>query len=233
MFMVLLSGFFALLARYSGQTDFAVGTPSTSRSDSGTETIIGFFVNTLVLRADLSGDPTGRQLLERVRSVVLEARDNQQVPLNRVIEALQPERSLGLNPLFQVIFAWQRAAAAMPDFRDIEATPVTVESGISIVDLSLTMQDLGHTIVGEFEYRSDLFDVDRIARMEGHYVTLLAEFAADPGRTLFSLPLFTFEERRQLLSEWNHPVTTVRKACLHSRRTKRRMRSLLRKEADS
>jgi non-ribosomal peptide synthetase component F len=216
MFTVLLSGFFALLARYSGQTDFAVGTPSTSRSNSETETVIGFFVNTLVLRADLSGDPTGRQLLERVRSVVLEARENQQVPLDRIMEALQPERSLGLNPLFQVIFAWQRAAAAMPNLHGIEATPVAIESGISIVDLSLTMQDLGHTMVGEFEYRSDLFDADRIARMEGHYVTLLEELAADPGRKLFGLPLLTSAERRQFLSEWNRPVTTVRKTCMYS-----------------
>ncbi len=217
MFMVLLSGFATLLAGYSGERDMVVGTPSSTRSSRETESSIGFFVNTLVLRIDLSGDPTFLELLARVRKVVLEARENQDLPFEQLIEALKPERSLSHNALFQVMFIWQRSPMQRLNFHGLDANHVEIETGTSIVDLSLTLQDAGDELLGEIEYNCDLFDADRIERMTGHLEVLLEAISTAATKKLSTVSMLTSQERHQVLSVWNSYVEEQQfaKKCIH------------------
>ncbi|MBP5971637.1 amino acid adenylation domain-containing protein [Brasilonema sp. CT11] len=217
MFMVLLSGFATLLANYSGERDMVVGTPASTRSSREIESSIGFFVNTLVLRLDFSGDPTFLELLARVRKVVLEARENQDLPFEQLIEALKPERSLSHNALFQVMFVWQRSPMQRLNFHGLDADYVEIETGTSIVDLSLTLQDAGDELIGEIEYNCDLFDADRIERMGGHFKVLLEAISTAPTKKLSTVSMLTSQERHQVLSVWNNFVEEQQftKKCIH------------------
>ena len=199
LFMTLLAAFNVLLARYSGQEDIVVGTPVANRNHVELETVIGFFVNTLVLRTNLAGDPTFRQLLARVREVSLGAFAHQDMPFEKLVEELQPDRSLGQNPLFQVSFVFQTVATgAGLDF--INAA--------SAFDLTLFVGDRGEGGLGAtIEYRRDLFEPDTIVRLAEHYRTLLAGVVVDPDRRLSALPLGDPDELHRILVEWNATAT--------------------------
>jgi amino acid adenylation domain-containing protein len=203
LFMTLLAAWQALLARYSGQTDVVVGSPIANRNRRETESLIGFFVNTLVLRTDLSGDPTFKQLLSRVREVTLGAYAHQDLPFERLVEELQPERSLSHTPLFQVFFVLQNASGEALEMQGLTLTPLRAGNDTAKFDLMLSLEESGAGVGGAVEYSTDLFDAGTIRRMCRHYATLLAGIAAQPEARLSTLPLLAADEEEQLLVEWN------------------------------
>ncbi|ARN83875.1 hypothetical protein B1812_21565 (plasmid) [Methylocystis bryophila] len=203
LFMVLLAGFQLLLSRYSGQNDVSVGTPVANRRRVELEGLIGFFVNTLVLRTDLSGDPSFRTLLARVRETALGAQAHQDLPFERLVEEVQPVRDLSRDPLFQVMFVLQNAPMQELTLSGLRAEPVATESGASKFDLTLAVIDTGEGLNASFEYATALFDAGTIERLAGHYCTLLEGIVADPERRLSELPLLGEAERRRILVEWN------------------------------
>ncbi len=202
-FMVLLAVFAAVLARYCGQEDVAVGSPVAGRNRVEWEGLIGLFVNMLVLRAELSGEPSLRELLGRVRETALAAYLHQDVPFEKVVEELAPERSLAHSPLFQVLFAMQDAPVENLKIRDLSLR--TAGGGGSAVkfDLTLALQECDGGMVGVLKYLSDLFDGTTIDRWIVHYERLLTAAVADPGRPLNSLPMLSESELHQVRIEWN------------------------------
>jgi aspartate racemase len=204
LFMTLLAAFQTLLYRYSGQEDIVVGSPIAGRTQVETEGLIGFFVNTLVLRTELSGNPTFRELLERVRQVALGAYAHQDLPFEKLVEELRPERSLSYTPLFQVMFVLQntpmRQSLKLPG---LTLQPWNLDSEIAMFDLSLAMWETEQGLQGEWEYNTDLFDAATITRMAGHFQTLLEGIVANLEQRVSELPLLTASERHQLLVEWN------------------------------
>ena len=163
--------------------------------------LIGLFENTLVLRTDLSGNPSFSELLGRVREVILEAQGHEDLPFESLVKELHPTRSLGQNPLFQVLLRLATAQPALPSGWML--TQMEVETGTAQFDLTLDLEDRPDGLTSRFEYSTDLFDEATIARMAGHWQTLLEGIVADPTRRLADLPLLTEKERYQLLVEWN------------------------------
>jgi amino acid adenylation domain-containing protein len=216
-FMTLLAAFNVLLFRYTGQEDILVGSPVAGRVRAELEHLIGFFVNTLLLRTDLSGDPSFSELLGRVREASLQAFANEEVPVEKVVEELRAAgRREGLLP--RVTFALQNAPSEglkLAGLR-VERVPslLPVEVGD---DLYLSMYESAQGLAGSIRYRADLFDEGSIARVVGHFRTLLEAAAADPLRPVSRLPLLTDEERRQVLFGWNDTAATAapRVACVH------------------
>ncbi|MEA2694508.1 MAG: hypothetical protein QOJ16_3895, partial [Acidobacteriota bacterium] len=202
-FMTLLAAFQALLSRWSGQEDVTVGSPIAGRRRPEVEGLIGFFVNTLALRLDLSGRPAFRDLLSRVRELAVAAYEHQDLPFERLVEALRPERQLARSPLFQVMFALQNAPAAPLSLPGLDLAVVPVELGVARFDLTFALREGEGRLAGGIEYNRDLFDPPTVARLARHFETLLAAALADPGRAIAELPLLTEEERHQALHEWN------------------------------
>jgi amino acid adenylation domain-containing protein len=215
-FMTLLSAFQVLLSRYSGQEDVVVGTPVAARSRPELEGLIGFFANTLALRTDLSGDPTFRQLLRRVREATLGAYAHQDLPFEKLVEELQPERSLGYAPLFQVTFALQNAAGAPPRLPGIQTASLRVDDDVALFDLGLDLAEQGGELRGRLEYATDLFDAATAERLIGHLRTLLEGIASAPDTRLSALEMLGSGERRLLLEDWNATARAFpRDRCLH------------------
>ena len=215
LFMTVLAAFKVLLARYTGQSDIVVGTPIAGRVRAETEGLIGFFVNTLALRTDLSGDPTFRDLLRRVRGVALGAYDHQELPFERLVEELQPERSLSHSALVQVLFTLQNSPAPVPRLAGLTVEAEPVERGGSKFDLSVHLRDDDSGLRALAEYNTDLFDAATITRLLGHYRTLLEGIVANPDRRLSELPLLTEAELHQTLVEWNATESEVPPATVH------------------
>jgi amino acid adenylation domain-containing protein/non-ribosomal peptide synthase protein (TIGR01720 family) len=203
LFMVLLAAFQVLLRRWTGQDDVAVGTPIANRTRTEVEGVVGFFVNSLVLRTDLSGDPTFRELLARVKEVALGAYDHQELPFEKLVEALEPERDLSRNPLFQVMFALQNASLDELQLPGLSVTPVDLPVRTTHFDLELHAAEVGGSLVAAVNYRTDLFGAETMRRILGHYGRLLQEVAADASRRVSQLPLLTSAERDLTLVEWN------------------------------
>ena len=195
LFMTLLAGFKVLLSRYSHQQDIIVGTPVANRHHPDMEALIGMFSNTLVLRADLSGDPTFTELLQRIKEVCLGAYAHQELPFEKLVEELQPERDLSRNSLFQVMFNLlniQNASSVKPlELNGLNVTPLQFDSGISRFDLTLLLIETDQGLRGELEYNTDLFEADSIARMAEHLLQVLDEVIAHPLGPLSSLSLLS------------------------------------------
>jgi len=205
LFMTLFAAFSAVLGRWAGQERMAVGTPIANRTRAGLEPLIGFFVNTLALRADLSGDPTGRELLARCRETALGAYAHQDLPFEKLVEELRPERHLARAPLFQVLLSLQNTPLPAFDLPGLALAPVEVEPETSKLDLTLSAAEgSGGTpaIAAWLEYDVHLFDRATAARLAGHFATALDSLAADPGRRLSELPLLPAGERHQVVFEW-------------------------------
>ena len=216
-FTTLLGGTVALLSRYSGQDDFAVGTPVASRDRVETEGIVGLLVNTLVLRADLAGDPEAGELLARLRETVLGAHAHQDLPFERLVEELQPERALDRTPLFQVMAAFFSARAAGVRFPGVAAELLDVDNGAAKFDLTLLLREEEGGLRAAFVYRRDLFEAATIERMGRHWVRLLEGIVADPGTRVSALPLLSEEEEHQLVREWSPaPVEVPRDRTVYS-----------------
>ncbi|HEX4961859.1 MAG TPA: non-ribosomal peptide synthase/polyketide synthase [Thermoanaerobaculia bacterium] len=203
LFMVLLAGFQTLLARTSGQDDLAVGTPVAGRNRVETEGLIGFFVNTLVLRGDLTGAPAFRDLLGRVRETALAAWLHQDVPFEKLVEELAPERSLAYPPLFQTMLALQNAPFGKLEIEDLRLRPVEVAGTTAKLDLTVSFAEEDGALEGAVEYATALFDATTVARLIAGFERLLAAAVAAPDLRATELPLLSPDERQQLLTEWN------------------------------
>ncbi|WP_408890052.1 amino acid adenylation domain-containing protein [Myxococcus faecalis] len=207
LFMTLLAAWQTLLSRYSGQVDISVGTPFASRNRAELEGLIGYCINSLVMRTDLSGAPSFKELLRRVREVALDAYAHPDVPFEQVVEALQPQRDPRYTPLFQVMFNLQSISTTPLSIRGCEVHPEEVQTGAAKFDMLMALEETSTGIVGEFEYDTDLFDATTIERMLGHFQTLLASAVQHPGVSITALPLLTDAERQQLLVDWNATST--------------------------
>ncbi|MBG1243498.1 non-ribosomal peptide synthetase [Nostoc sp. NZL] len=203
LFMTLLAAFDTLLYRYTDTEDILVGSPIANRNRSELEGLIGFFVNTLVFRADMSGNPSFRELLGRVQKTAMDAYSHQDLPFEMLVEALHPERNLSHTPVFQVMFVLQNAPMPKMELPGLTLSPLAVESLTAKFDLTLTMENTPNGFVGSWEYNTDVFDASTIERMTGHFQTLLAGIVANPKVPVSQLPLLTEIERYQLLYKWN------------------------------
>ncbi|MBT7165455.1 MAG: amino acid adenylation domain-containing protein, partial [Victivallales bacterium] len=205
-FMTVLAAFQELLRRYSGQEDFAVGTPTANRRQRKVEPLVGYFINVLVLRADLHGDPSFRELVQRVRSTSLEAYEKQDLTLDQITEAVQPERDLSRHPLFQVMLILQNNPRPKVQLPDLEVVPLGSVEHARTAKFELTMPlrvTPAGLVEGNLNFNTDLFARATVQRMTAHYLMLLEDAMADPDRPLSSLPLLTATERRTVLSDWN------------------------------
>jgi non-ribosomal peptide synthetase component F len=193
-FMTLLAAFQTLLHRMTGQDDIVVGTPVAGRDRSETESLIGLFLNSLALRTDLSGNPTFFELLRRVRDVALGAYDHQDLPFEKLVEELQPERDLTQSPIFQVFINMYNFKEAGLELDQLSVSRMgTLERAVQFdIEFYIREHDDGIHLI--FDYDSDLFDVATIARMLGHFRTLLQGIAADPEQRLSDLPVLTDAE---------------------------------------
>ena len=203
LYMTLLAAFQALLYRYTGHDDILVGSPTAGRSRIETEALIGMFVNTLVLRSDLSGDPTFRTMLARVREMALGAMAHQDLPFEKLVEDLQPERSLSHMPLFNVVFVFQKDMNRRFEMVGLNTTRLRIEGAAAKFDLTLYLTEGSDSLEGVLEYNTDLFTDDTITRMIGHFQTLLEGIVAQPDRRIGSLPLLDASEEQQLVVQWN------------------------------
>ncbi|MCP4662247.1 MAG: amino acid adenylation domain-containing protein, partial [bacterium] len=202
LFMTLLAAFQVLLSRLTGGDDLSVGTPVAGRNRLETEGLIGFFVNTLVLRGDLSRGPSFREFLRRVREAVLSAHEHQEVPFEKLVEELHPERSLAHSPLFQVMFLLQNAPQATFELPGLSLRSLSPDNPTANFDLTLALAEGPAGMGGAFQYRTDLFDAATIRRWAGQLGTLLAGIVDDPDECIVALPLLSPSERHQLLVEW-------------------------------
>ncbi|HEX2189759.1 MAG TPA: amino acid adenylation domain-containing protein, partial [Longimicrobiaceae bacterium] len=203
LFMTLLAAWQLLLAKYAGEDDVVVGTPIAGRTHEAAEEVVGMFVNTLALRTDLGGDPTFRELLGRVRETTLGAYAHQDLPFERLVEELQPERSLSHHPVFQVFFALQNAPVEPLRLPGLDVSPLPAGSGTTKFDLSLGMGAAGDGLGGVIGYATELSDAETAERMAGHFRALLARIAADPDARISALSLLDAEEAAAVLDAPN------------------------------
>jgi len=219
LFMTLLAAFNTLLYRYTGADDILVGSPIANRNRTEIEGLIGFFVNTLVLRTDLSSNPSFRELLKRVQEVTLGAYAHQDLPFEKLVEELQIARDLSYPPLFQVMFILQNFNFPKTNLElpGLTLSPLErVETKTAQFDLTLDLVETKSGLTGRLEYNSDLFEAATIARMVGHFQTLLEGIVANPDQHLCDLPLLSAAEQHQLWEEWNQTAADYPKnACIH------------------
>ena len=213
--MVLQAGLSALLTRLGAGSDIAIGSPIAGRTDSALDDLVGFFVNTLVLRTDTSGAPSFRELVGRVRASNLAAYSHQELPFERLVEVLNPSRSLSRHPLFQVMLVLQNNAELRPELLGLEAGFEAVSTASAKFDLSLSLAErrgfdgTPAGIEGALEYASDLFDRSSVEAIAGRLVRLLEGAVADPDRAIGRLDILSPAERHTILREWNDTARAV------------------------
>ena len=217
LFMTLLAAFSVLLHRYSGQQDIAIGSPIANRQRQELEKLIGCFVNTLVLRTQLTPQTTFVEVLEQVRQTALDAYAHQDLPFEKLVEELQPERSLSHSPLFQVMFILQNTPRSRQKLSDLKITPLRQRRKVAKFDLTLIMAEVSKQgeLTGRLEYNSDLFEAATITRMIQHWQTLLEGIVSDPEQSITDLPLLSQEERQRILVEWNQTRNDFSPQCIH------------------
>ena len=203
LFMMLLAAFQTLLHRYTSQDDIALGALIANRNRVECEGLIGFFVNTLVLRTDLAGDPSFHALLMRVREVTLGAYEHQDVPYEKLLEALRPTRDLSRNALFQVMFVFHNTPQQVLELPGLSMSPLEIDPGVARFDVTLDCSETPEGLRCRFEYSTDLFEAATIAYMARHLQTLLEGIVTNPEQRLSWLPLLTSDERQRVLVEWN------------------------------
>jgi amino acid adenylation domain-containing protein len=203
LFMIILAAFATLLGKYADEDDVVIGTPVANRTRRELESIIGFFANTLALRIDLTSDPTFRDLLHRVRERCLDAYAHQELPFERLVQALNPSRDLGRSPVFQVLFALQNFEPGVLVLPEIEVTGLPLDREQAKFDLALFATERNDGLRLSLEYATDLFDASAVERMLDHLETLLQAAASEPQRRLSELPLLTDAERSELQIGWN------------------------------
>jgi amino acid adenylation domain-containing protein len=202
-FTTLLAAFKVLLQRHTGQDDIVVGVPIAGRNSGEVEELIGFFVNTLVMRTDLSGDPTFRQLLRRVQETTLGAYAHQDLPFEKLVEVLNPERNASHSPMFRMMLSMLDTPVQPLHLSGLQDRRILPSNGASKFDLTLFAMEESGGLSFICEYNTDLFHAETIERLLGHLEVLLEGIVADPDRRLSELPLLTAPERQQLLLQWN------------------------------
>lgn len=217
LFMVLLALFQVLLHRYSGQDDVAVGCPVSGRTHAQTEDLVGCFIRTLVMRADLSGDPTFRGFLDRVRAMTLEALAHQDLPFEQVVEAVNPPRDLSRPPLFQVVFQLRNLPQADASGDGVTIREEVLDGGVALYDLEWDVAPVDGGLECRLIYNADLFERETMARMAGHYGHLLTAILADPDCPLSALDLLSDAERHQVLVGWNDTARPLPQGTVVSR----------------
>ena len=229
LYMLLLSAFYVLLHRYSGQDDIIVGTPTAGRMFSEFDDVVGYFVNPVMLRVNLTDNPDFQRLLQQVRRIVLEALEHQAYPFPLLVERLKLQRDAGRSPGFQVMFVMQephrleeaapfalREGGAVMDLGGLQVESVKVEQRSAQFDLTLMLVSSAEGLMASIEYNSDLFNPDTIRRMAGHFQTVLKGIATNSTQGVAELPLLTEAERRQILVEWNDTAADYPKErCIH------------------
>ncbi|HEU5379577.1 MAG TPA: amino acid adenylation domain-containing protein [Ktedonobacteraceae bacterium] len=217
LFMTLMTAFQILLSCYSGQQDLVVGTPVAGRTLSETEALIGFFVNTLLIRADLSGNPTLRTLLRRVRETCLEAYVHQDLPFERLVEEIQPERNMSINPLFQVMFVLQNMEMENLTLPGLTLSVLATENTTARFDIVLSLREAPAGLAGHIEYNTDLFDRATIIRMRDHFQQIVEIMTTDLNLHMSSVSLLTADEKQLMLTEWNATTTDwPATSCMHT-----------------
>jgi amino acid adenylation domain-containing protein/FkbM family methyltransferase len=216
LFMLLMAVFSVVMHRRTGQRDIVIGSAVANRGRKDIEPLIGLFINTLPMRVRIDGDLTFRELLAQVRDVTLGAYAHQDLPFERLVEELQPERHLSRSPLFQVMFTLQNTPMPTVELSGLDIELLGIESRTAKFDLTLSMQETAQGLSGVFTYNADLFDANMIGRIAGHFSALLDSVSANPGRHLSQLPLMTEEERDELLFDWNETGSQYAKdKCVH------------------
>jgi amino acid adenylation domain-containing protein len=207
LYMLLLSAFKVLLHRYTSQDEIIVGTPVSGRTRLETEDLIGFFVNTLPLKTNFTGDPSFRELLAQERNICLNAFSRQDVPFEKLVEELQPERTQSQNPLFNVMFSLQNGLMDKWELPGLSFEPMEVANGTSKFDLTLAMQENTDSLSATAEFCCDLFDAPTIERLLNHLEVVLEGIVANPDQKVSRLPLLTANERQQIVLDWNRTAT--------------------------
>ena len=216
LFMTLLAAFQVLLARYADKDDISVGTAIAGRNKGETESLIGFFINTLVLRTELSGNPTFQELLARVREVCLGAYAHQELPFEKLVEELQPERSLAYSPLFQVMFILHNVPGEPLLLPGLTLSAQNIDVSTTKFDLTLSMSESAQGLVGSLIYRTDIFDPSTIERMSSHFQTLLEGVVANYQQRILNLPMLNAEEREKLVVGFNNTAREYPQSlCIH------------------
>jgi surfactin family lipopeptide synthetase A len=214
LYMTLVAAFQTMLYRYTRQDDLLMGTSISDRPHPELQKLMGYFLNTLVLRTNLSGHPSFRELLRRVREVTLEALAHQDVPFEHLVRELKPERISGQNPLFQVMLSLEPPLSILPSGWTL--TQMDVKTDTAKFDLGIELDDRPEGLIGRFGYNTDLFDRSTIVRMAGHWQTLLEGIVANPTLPITELPFLTDAEHHQLLAEWNATAAAyVKDQCIH------------------
>jgi amino acid adenylation domain-containing protein len=203
LFMTLLAAFQTLLHRYTEQDDIVIGSPIAGRNRAEVEELIGLFINTLVFRGDLSGDPSFRELLARARNTALDAYEHQDLPFEKLVEELNPNRDLSRSPLFQVMFAFQTMPGNLLALPGLGVSPVELGGETAKFDLTLSVREAAGALTATVEYSTDLFEPATVRRMLERFQILLEGVVANPEQRLSRLPILTEAERREILVDWN------------------------------
>jgi amino acid adenylation domain-containing protein len=209
LFMVLLAAFKVLLARYTGQDDIVVGSPSANRTRTELYPMMGFFVNNLVLRTDLSGGLSFSEVLKRVREVTRRAYEHQDVPFDQLVQALRPERSLDHSPLFQTMFVFQNFRVEDLDLSGVEVKQVELEVDTARFDLTVEVFPRNGKLQAFFDYNTDLYDADTVSRLQKHYLAILEAVVANADVKISDIPLLSSSEQEKLLFEWNRTEAPI------------------------
>ncbi|WP_013334418.1 non-ribosomal peptide synthetase [Gloeothece verrucosa] len=203
-FMTLLAALKSLLYRYTNQEDIIIGTPTAGRHRKDSRDLLGCFINTLALRTDLSGNPSFQEILRRVRKVSLGAFSNAEMPFEKLVEELKPERELTITPVFQVLFLFHNTPMLRLELPELTVTPLDIQRGTASFDLMVEIKENSEGLTVWFEYDPDLFAPDTMERMANHFETLLTGIVDNPSQPIIDLPLLTQTEQDQLLTEWNN-----------------------------
>ncbi len=214
LFMTILAALQTLLYRYTEQEDIAIGSPIANRNRAELEPLIGFFVNSLVLRVQLSSNLTFLDLLAKVKQITIDAYAHQDLPFEKLVQELQPERDLSKHPLFQVAVSLQNTPITALKLPGLTLTPFEIENSTSKLDLELHFWQSSAGLAAQITYSTDLFDRSTILRMAGHLQTLLKGIINNPQQTLAELPILTATERQQLLIDWNNTQQNYPDKCI-------------------
>lgn len=214
-FMVVLAALHVMLGKYAGQTDVAVGTAVANRNRVETEGLIGFLVNTLVLRGDLGGNPTRSELLARTRQMVLDAYEHQDLPFEKLVDELHPERDPSRPPFFQVMLVLQNIEQQELRMPGLKLSEFSWPVETPLLDLQFTLAESVNGMTGRLTYAVSLYDANTVEGMTVHLVDVLRQMATAPQQCISEISIVTDRERRQVLVEWNQPQPEFPVRCLH------------------
>nr|QEO74050.1 condensation domain-containing protein [uncultured bacterium] len=203
LFMTLMAAFKVLLYRYTGQADIVIGTPYANRNVEELEGLIGVFLNTLVMRTDMSGNPSFRELLGRVKKIAIEGYAHQEVPFEKLVEVLKPDRNLSRTPLFQVMFAFHNWEQESLELTELDERSIRREATTAKYDLTLEMTEYAGNILGMLQYKSDLFDESTMARMVEHFQRLVESAVSKPDQSISAVQMLSPPEQQLLLEQWS------------------------------